>query len=75
MNIKEAILSNLEVLPPEKQLEVLDFTEFLKYKGQLLPDREIHKQRANNWKKWVESHEKDSAGLSDEAIRRETIYE
>jgi hypothetical protein len=32
MNIEQAVLENLRVLPPEKQQQVLDFVEFVKTK-------------------------------------------
>jgi len=32
LNLEQIILANLRQLPPEKQQEVLDFTEFLRYK-------------------------------------------
>jgi Protein of unknown function (DUF2281) len=31
-NLEQAILENFRLLPPEKQQEVLDFTEFLRQK-------------------------------------------
>ena len=44
MNIEQAILNNLRILPPEKQQLLLEFTEFLKQqfitKGQTLTPQE-----------------------------------
>ncbi|NES19809.1 MAG: DUF2281 domain-containing protein [Symploca sp. SIO3E6] len=75
MNIEQAILNNLRILPPEKQQLLLEFTEFLKQqfitKSQTLTPQE----KANNWKQWASSHQLPSPGLSDAAISRETIYE
>ena len=33
MNIEQAVMEKLKVLPSEKQQEVLDFVEFLEHKG------------------------------------------
>ena len=39
MTIEQAVLTKLQALPPEKQIEVLDFTEFLEHRGGRIPPR------------------------------------
>ena len=41
MTIEEAVLDRLKQLPPDKQLEVLDFAEFLRQKGTGAPKRPL----------------------------------
>lgn len=43
MNIEQAVLDKLRILPPEKQQEVLDFAEFLEQK------HAIAKRPRRNW--------------------------
>jgi hypothetical protein len=40
MTIEEAILEKVRLLPPEKQHEVLDFTEFLQARTEANPSRQ-----------------------------------
>ena len=47
MTIKEAILEKVRMLPPEKQHEVLDFTEFLRSRT---PANEPRKPLRGLWK-------------------------
>ncbi|MEB3343346.1 hypothetical protein [Okeania sp.] len=74
MNIEQALLKNLRELPPEKQQQILDFSEFIKQKNLVKPELRMPKQRAEAWKNWAENHPKNSPGLSNHALRRETIY-
>ena len=41
MNIEAAIIENLRVLPEDKQQEVLDFVEFIKFKNLLTASRKM----------------------------------
>lgn len=76
MNIEQAVIENLRKLPPEKQQEVLDFTEFLNQKISLpTPDPTLTpQQRAENWVNWVKSHTSDNPPLPEEALHRDSIY-
>lgn len=74
MSIEQAVLKNLRELPVEKQQEILDFSEFLRQKMAAKPERRMPKQRALAWKNWVESQPKNSPGLPDSALKRDTIY-
>ena len=74
MNVEQTVLKNLRELPVEKQQAVLDFSEFLKQKIAVQPEARTPKERAQGWKKWVESQPKNSPGLPDDALKRDTIY-
>ncbi|NET46278.1 DUF2281 domain-containing protein [Okeania sp. SIO2B3] len=74
MNIEQALLKNFRELPPEKQQEILDFSEFIRQKTLVKPEPKIPKQKAENWKNWAESQPKNSPGLPESALKRETIY-
>lgn len=76
MNIEQTIIEQLRKLPPEKQQEVLDFTEFLNQRISLpTPDPHLTpKQRAENWVKWVKSHTSDNPPLPEEALHRDSMY-
>ncbi|NEQ37171.1 MAG: DUF2281 domain-containing protein [Okeania sp. SIO3I5] len=74
MNIEQALLKNLRELPPEKQQQILDFSEFIKQKILVKPDPKMPKQRAETWKNWAENQPQNSPGLPNYALKRETIY-
>ena len=74
MSIEQALLKNLRELPVEQQQEVLNFSEFLRQKNAAKPEPIMPIQRAKAWKSWVESQPKNSPGLPDYALKRETIY-
>ncbi|NES71696.1 MAG: DUF2281 domain-containing protein [Okeania sp. SIO2D1] len=74
MNIEQTLLKNFRELPPEKQQEILDFSEFLRQKILVKPEQKIPQQQAENWKNWAESQPENSPGLPESALKRETIY-
>ena len=75
INIEQTLLKNLRELPSAEQQELLDFSEFLKNKVSLRKQIMTSKKRAEAWKKWAESHPKNSSALPDYALKRENIYE
>ena len=74
MNIEQAVIENLRRLPLEKQQEVLDFSQFLTQKTSPKPEAMTPQEKAEDWLKFLESQPKDTPGLPDEALSRETIY-
>ncbi|NER01784.1 MAG: DUF2281 domain-containing protein [Okeania sp. SIO3C4] len=74
MNIEQTLLKNFRELPPEKQQEILDFSEFIRQKTLVKPEPKIPQQQAENWKNWAESQPPNSHCLPESALKRETIY-
>lgn len=75
MNIEQAILTNIQALPPDKKQEVLDFIEFLAQKNNEVSTQSLSpQQRAEVWKKFMESQSLDTPGLPEEALHRDTMY-
>jgi hypothetical protein len=74
MNIEQAVIENLRKLPLEKQQEVLDFSQFLTHKIQQKLENVTPHEKAEDWLKFLENQPKDTPGLPDEALSRETIY-
>jgi hypothetical protein len=75
MNIEQAVIENLRKLPLEKQQAVLNFSQFL---TQITSPRITEMspyEKAEDWLKFLESQAKDTPGLPDEALSRETIYD
>ena len=82
MNIFQAVLENLLQLPPDKQQEVLDFTEFLRQNTKSVSPEKTTKttpltpqEKAERWRFFVASLPKNSANLPDEALHRDTMYD
>ncbi|MFM6127300.1 MAG: hypothetical protein ACKPBV_00850 [Sphaerospermopsis kisseleviana] len=75
MNLKQAVIENLRRLPLEKQQEVLDFSQFLTQRPQQKIEEMTPHEKAEDWLKFLESQPKDTPGLPDEALSRETIYD
>ncbi|NES71052.1 MAG: DUF2281 domain-containing protein [Okeania sp. SIO2D1] len=67
MNIEQALLKKLRELPPKKQQQILDFSEFIKQKTLVKPEPKMPKQRADTWKNWAEYRQKNSPGLPNYA--------
>lgn len=75
MNIEQAILTNIQALPPDKKQEVLDFIEFLAQKKNEVSTQSLSpQQRAEAWKQFMESQPLDTPGLPEEALHRDTMY-
>ena len=81
MNIEQAVLENLRELSRDKQQEVLNFTKFLRQKTQLVyPEKTTQttkltaQEKAESWRKLVESFAKNSANLPEEALHRDSMY-
>lgn len=75
MNIEQAILTNIQALPADKKQEVLDFIEFLAQKNNEVSTQSLSpQQRAEAWKKFIESQPLDTPGLPEEALHRDTMY-
>ncbi|AVQ73653.1 MAG: DUF2281 domain-containing protein [Microcystis sp. M048S1] len=77
MNIEKNVIEYLRKLPPDKQQEVLDFTQFLSQKSTLpKPNPNLTpEQRSANWLAWVDSHKSSNPPLPDEALHRDSMYE
>ena len=82
MNIERAVLENLRELPPDKQQEVLDFTEFLRQKTKSVDPEKPTKtsqltaqEKAERWREFVVSLPKNSVNLPEEALHRDTMYD
>jgi hypothetical protein len=75
MNIEQAVIENLRRLPLQKQQEVLDFSQFLTQISQQKIEEMTPHKKAEDWLKFLESQPKNTPGLSDEALSRETIYD
>jgi siroheme synthase (precorrin-2 oxidase/ferrochelatase) len=74
MNIEQAILTNIQALPPDKKQEVLDFIEFLAQKKNEVSTQSLSpQQRAEAWKQFMESQPLDTPGLPEEALHRDTM--
>ena len=74
MTIEQAILTNVQSLPPDKKQEVLDFIEFLAQKNNEISTQSMSpQQRANLWKEFMESQPLDTPGLPEEALHRDTM--
>ncbi len=80
MNSEEILLSKWRDLNADKQQKILNFLDFiwqksLAEKSEKISDSEMVNQRVQRWIDWAESHPKNSPGLPDEALRRDSIYE
>jgi hypothetical protein len=81
MNAEKVLLDKWRYLTPDKQSEVLDFMDYLRYKHnrelevKQLPNNTSNSERVKQWLDWAESHPKNSPGLPDEALSRDSIYE
>ena len=75
MNIEQAVIENLRKLPLEKQQEVLNFSQFLTQITSPKIEEMTSHEKAEDWLKFLESQPKDTPGLPDEALWRETIYD
>jgi hypothetical protein len=80
MDTEQLLLDKWRDLTADKQQEVLDFVDFIWHKStpekHALPLNSLTTaERVKRWIDWAESHDKDSPGLPDEALRRDTIYE
>ena len=77
MNIEKNVIEYLRKLPPDKQQEVLDFTQFLSQKSTLpKPNPNLTpEQRSANWLAWDDSHKSSTPPLPDEALHRDSMYE
>jgi hypothetical protein len=77
MKIEQAIIENLRKLPLEKQQEVLNFTESLTSTPAFpSPDPNLTpSERAEKWRKFVDSHLSNNPPLPEEALHRDTMYE
>lgn len=77
MNIEQTVLEYLRQLPPDKQQEVLEFTQILSQK-QILPTPDptlTPEQRSANWLAWIQSHTSPHPPLPEEALHRDTMYD
>jgi hypothetical protein len=77
MSIEQVIIEKLRKLPIEKQQEVLNFTESLT-KNHSLPSPDPNltpKERAEKWRRFVDSHSSDNSPLPESALHRDTMYE
>jgi hypothetical protein len=72
MNIEQTVLEKLRALSSDKQREVLVFIESLEQKANEGP--RTGEERAVAFRRWALSHS-GGPGLSDEALRRENVYE
>ncbi|NJO93838.1 MAG: hypothetical protein HC820_04860 [Hydrococcus sp. RM1_1_31] len=65
----------------ERQQEVLDFMDFIWQKSvtnkqaQTTETQLSNSQRVKRWSDWASNHPKNSPGLPDEALRRDSIYD
>jgi hypothetical protein len=80
MNSEQMLLDKWRDLTSERQQEVLDFLDFIWQKSvaaRLAQPLESKKtaERVKRWIDWAESHPENSPGLSDEALRRDSIYD
>ena len=77
MNVEQTVIEYLRKLPPDKQQEVLEFTQFLHEKRVFpTPDTTLTLQHQSaNWLAWVESHTSHHPPLPEEALHRDTMYE
>lgn len=79
MNIEQAILEKVRQLPPSKQQEILDFSEFLKQKSLTFPPSSdtnlTPEEKVEKWRKAIAKLPQTSANLPDEALHRDTMYE
>ncbi|GBF81637.1 DUF2281 domain-containing protein [Aphanothece sacrum] len=77
MNIEQTVIKYLRKLPPDKQQEVLDFTQFLNQKMTLpQPDTTLTpEEKIAKWNKFIAKLPQNSANLPDEALHRDTMYE
>jgi len=75
MNIEQAVIENLRKLPLEKQQEVLNFSQFLTQITSPKIAEMTSQEKAEDWLKFLESQPKDTPGLPDETLGRETIYD
>jgi hypothetical protein len=79
MNIEQAVLENLKLLPLQQQEEVLNFSEFLKHKmSTSLPSPDTNltpEEKVAQWRKVIAKLPKTSANLPDFALHRDSIYE
>lgn len=75
MNLEQAVIENLRRLPLEKQQEVLDFSQFLTQRTPPKIEEMTPHEKAEDWLKFLESQPKDTPGLPNEALSRETIYD
>ena len=75
MNSEQLLIDKWRSLTSEQQQEVLDFVEFIAQKS--LKDNESRQrtQRVKKWLDWAEDNPKDSPGLPDEAVSRDSIYD
>lgn len=71
MNIEKAVLENLRALSLEQQQQVLDFSEFLKFRKTILSSQE----KRQRWLDMVANIPQTSANLPDEALHRDSMYE
>ncbi|EAM47960.1 DUF2281 domain-containing protein [Crocosphaera watsonii] len=72
MNIEQTVMEYLRELPPDKQQEVLDFTQFLNQKMSLpKPDPNLTpEQKSANWLAWIDSHQSSNPPLTDESLEK-----
>ena len=76
MNIEQAILEKIRELPPDKQQEVLDFSEFLSQKLKPTSSTNLTPQeKVEKWQKVIAKLPQKSANLPDEALHRDTMYD
>ncbi len=76
MNIEQAILEKIRELPPDKQQEVLDFSEFLNQKVKTTSSKKLTPQeKVEKWQKVIAKLPQKSANLPDEALHRDTMYD
>lgn len=75
MTIEQILLKTLRQLPLDKQQEVLSFTQSLTETGQKSFEAMTNHEQAEDWLRFMEGQPKDTPGLSDEALSRETIYD
>ena len=81
MNIEQAVLENLRALSPDKQQEVLDFTESLRQNPKSVYPEKTNttqltaQEKAERWRLFVASLPKNSANLPEYALHRDTMYD
>ncbi|MDJ0719206.1 MAG: hypothetical protein QNJ54_34095 [Prochloraceae cyanobacterium] len=75
MNSEQLLIDKWRSLTSVQQQEVLDFVEFIAQKS--LPQNQSRQrtQRVKKWLDWAEDNPKDSPGLPDEAVSRDSIYD
>ncbi len=75
MNSEQLLIDKWRSLTSVQQQEVLDFVEFIAQKSLKENQSRQRTQRVKKWLDWAEDNPKDSPGLPDEAVSRDSIYD